>query len=286
MQFNKTELVCRNQSWRCAPTNGFFFNKSYLLVFVLTALLSSCAERPFVPVNTGREYGSPKTPLVVSHLPEKNQWALVRSGHHNVFQKILCFSYPCRKMIGRRAVLHSISLEKLKKKINKNAKKGAYKKYKSAMPSHQNIKFDVIQKPIKVSGDSIVVPVTLPSGPVLKQDSLIILNEFLFETNSYRLKESQLNKLDSIGRFLSLNSTLEARVSGHTDNVGRERYNVELSSLRAEEVAEYLVSHGAAEHQVSFEGFGSSKPIKGNDTEEGRSKNRRVEILISNRKEE
>lgn len=238
-----------------------------------------------MPVNTGREYGSPKTPKVVSHLPEANQWALARSGHHNVFQKILCFSYPCRKMIGRRKVLHSISFEKLKKKTRKNAKKGAYEKYKRVAPLDKEVKPDTVEETMKIIVDSVVAPVVVPSAPVLKQDSLITLSEFLFETNSYLLKEEQLNELDSIGQFLSLSPTLEARVSGHTDNVGRENYNVELSTLRAEEVAKYLINHGAQYDQVSFEGFGSSKPIRGNETEEGRSKNRRVEILISNKKE-
>ncbi|MEQ8364025.1 MAG: OmpA family protein [Cyclobacteriaceae bacterium] len=266
-------------------TGCFYFAKNHLLIIVLVALLNACAERPWVPVNTGREYGSPKTPLVVSHLPEANQWALARSGHHNVFQKILCFSYPCRKMIGRRKVLHSISFEKLKKKTRKNAKKGVYEKYKRVAPPEKEIKLDTIEKTIDVFVDSVAVPISMPSPPVLKQDSLITLSEFLFETNSYRLKDRQLNALDSIGQFLSQNPTLEARVSGYTDNVGRERYNIELSTLRAEVVAEYLINHGALFDQVSFEGLGSSQPIRGNETEEGRSKNRRVEILISNKKE-
>ncbi|MEP2670179.1 MAG: OmpA family protein [Cyclobacteriaceae bacterium] len=256
------------------------------MIIALVALLNACAERPWVPVNTGREYGSPKTPKVVSHLPEANQWALARSGHHNVFQKILCFNYPCRKMIGRRKVLHSISFDKLKKKTRKNARKGVYEKYKRITPSDKQAMPDTIQKNMEVIVDSIIVPVAVPSAPVLKQDSLITLSEFLFETNSYKLKEAQLDALDSIGQFLLLNPTLVAMVSGHTDNVGRESYNLELSTMRAEVVAEYLINHGVDEDQVSFAGFGSSKPIGENKTEGGRGRNRRVEILMSNRKEE
>src|SRR5258708_18685658 len=101
--------------------------KLILIVISLTALLSSCVTRPFVPVNVGREYGNPTTPWVVSHLPEKNEWALARTKPHNVFQRILCFSYPCRKMIGRRKALHAISFKKFQKELQKNAKKGVYK---------------------------------------------------------------------------------------------------------------------------------------------------------------
>ncbi|MCB0492449.1 MAG: OmpA family protein [Cyclobacteriaceae bacterium] len=286
MQFNKVELVSGSHSRSYIHTGRFYFIKKNLLIITLITLLNACSERPFVPVNTGREYGSPNTPKVVSHLPEANQWALARSGHHNVFQKILCFSYPCRKMIGRRKVLHSISFEKLKKKTRKNAKKGMYEKYKRVAPPDRELKPDTVLKSIDVHVDSVIVPVSIPSAPVLKQDSLITLSEFLFETNSYKLKEAQLDALDSIAQFLLRNPTLEAGVSGHTDNVGRESYNLELSTKRAEEVARYLINHGVDEDQVSFAGFGSSKPIGGNETEEGRSKNRRVEILMSNRKEE
>lgn len=267
-------------------TGCLIYIKNHLQIIALIALIGACSERPFVPVNTGREYGSPKTPKVVSHLPEANQWALARSGHHNVFQKILCFNYSCRKMIGRRKVLHSISIEKLKKKIRKNAKKGEYERYKKTISAPQEIRSDAIQEITEALSDSIVVPMTIPSAPILKQDSLIILSEFLFETNSYKLKEAQLDVLDSIGQFLLLSPTLEARVSGHTDNVGTEGYNIELSTMRAEVVAEYLINQGVKGDQITFDGFGSSKPIGENETEEGRSKNRRVEILINNKRRE
>jgi len=81
-------------------------------------LLSSCVKRPFVPVNVGREHGNPTTPWMVSHLPEKNQWALSRTKPHNIFQRIICFDYPCRKMIGRRKALMAISFEDFQKRIN------------------------------------------------------------------------------------------------------------------------------------------------------------------------
>ncbi len=85
----------------------------FLAIILLLVIfsLSSCVKRPFVPVNEGREYGNPTTPLLVSHLPKANQWALARTRHHFFFQKILCSHYPCRKMIGRRKALNAISFE-------------------------------------------------------------------------------------------------------------------------------------------------------------------------------
>lgn len=249
-----------------------------LIVFGLICLLASCAKGPFVPVNEGREYGNPKTPWVVSHLPSANQWALARTGHHHIFQKVLCFNYPCRKMIGRRKTLRAITMHDLKKKIQKNAKKGVYKRYVPVTPAPDTV---------QVVPDTLVAivreePVAIPAPPILKADSLIILSEVLFESNSYRLKREHLSKLDSLGQFLSRHPTLEVRVTGHTDNTGTERHNRTLSVRRAEEVAAYLIAKGANDDRVVFEGMGSTQPIASNDTPEGRSQNRRVEILIRN----
>lgn len=250
---------------------------SISILILLILLTHACVKRPFIPVNEGREYGNAKTPWVVSHLPEANQWALRRTGHHHVFQKILCFSYPCRKMIGRRKVLNGISFEAFKKRIKKNAKKGVYDKYKN--PRKEKI------DSIRLLPDSVnIVAASEPplaiEAPLLKSDSLIVLSDFLFEINSYKLNQNHYAELDSLGKFLQSHPTLIVEISGHTDNTGSERHNVALSARRAEVVAEYLVDEGAWFDKIYFEGFGSSNPIADNATPEGRSKNRRVEILI------
>lgn len=252
-------------------------------------LLNACTPRPFVPVSRGREYGNPKTPWVVSHVPEANRWALARTEHHNVFQKVVCFHYPCRKMIGRRKVLKAISFEKFKKLTKKNAKKGAYKKNPSIRPVNKPMPMDTLLAKQDTVKQRVVQSENrgMPDGPtpILKADSLITLNEFLFETNSYKLKNEHYVELDLLSEFLTEHPTLEVRISGHTDNTGNEHHNVTLSLLRAEAVAQYIITKGVVFEKVYFEGLGSSLPIATNDTEQGRSKNRRVEILIRNPKE-
>lgn len=251
---------------------------AHCLVALIYLLVAGCAKGPWVPVNEGREYGNPRTPWVVSHLPSANQWALARSGHHHVFQKILCFNYPCRKMIGRRKTLRAITMQDLKRKIQKNAKKGVYKRYVPVTPKTDTTR--IIPDSVKTIAREEPAPITTP--PILKADSLIILSEVLFETNSYRLRGEHLSELDSLGKFLSRHPTLEVRITGHTDNTGTERHNRTLSVRRAEVVAEYLIAKGADDDRVVFEGMGSTQPIADNDTPEGRSQNRRVEILIRN----
>lgn len=187
-------------------------------------------------------------------------------------------------MIGRRKVLKAISFEDYRKRIRKNAKKGAYKKTTPVVPTPKKQRPDTVRKPI-LRSDTIAVAQTVASSvapTLLKADSLITLNEFLFATNSYKLKEEHYAQLDLLADFLLARPSLEVSISGHTDNVGNERHNVTLSMRRAESVAQYLINQGVADGQVVFEGFGSSQPISANDTPEGRSKNRRVEILIRN----
>ena len=91
-------------------------------------------------VNVGREYGNPKMPFVLSHLPEKNQRMLTRgnSPHHNIFTVVICFKWACRKTAARNKALHAISFSKFKKRIEKNAKKEMYKKQiKDSIPTRR-----------------------------------------------------------------------------------------------------------------------------------------------------
>lgn len=238
-------------------------------------LLCSCSPKPFIPVNEGREYGNPKTPMFVMHALEKNQWSLNRVDNHGFFKRLICFHYACRRMIGRSKTLLVISKKEYIKVIKKNAERGF---------------FDAPEPKAKVKPDSMVVlPDTativnqLAPEPKLsepKADSLITLDDFLFETNSYKLKPQHYPDLDNLSNYLTARPLLEVTITGHTDTTGDERHNVTLSARRAESVAEYLVGKGVNYDHVIFKGVGSSQPVATNETAAGRSQNRRVEILI------
>ncbi|MBK8673972.1 MAG: OmpA family protein [Bacteroidetes bacterium] len=77
------------------------------------------------------------------------------------------------------------------------------------------------------------------------------------------------------------NPTYKVSIIGHTDNIGNEDFNVKLSLLRAKVVLDYLVLNKIDAKRISIEGNGSKQPIADNNTEEGRAKNRRSEIRIS-----
>jgi outer membrane protein OmpA-like peptidoglycan-associated protein len=185
-------------------------------------------------------------------------------------------------MIGRSKTLQIISRKEFAKVIKRNARRG-YFGTTTPVNTIPPVKQDTMPPPKDVvnTTSNPVEPVPV-SDPILKADSLITLNEFLFETNSYKLRPEHFPELNSLSNFLKSHPTLEVDISGHTDSTGDERHNVTLSTRRAESVAEYLVGKGVNYDKVVFRGLGSSKPLMGNETIEGRSKNRRVEILISN----
>ncbi len=129
-----------------------------------------------------------------------------------------------------------------------------------------------------------MVPEKVEAPPILKTDSLIVLGEVLFATNSSILKSEQFAVLDSIVDFLVKNPRLIVKISGHTDNTGKESYNLKLSTQRADVVAEFLVDNGVDIDRVSSIGLGSSRPIAPNTSDAGRKKNRRVELLIHDKR--
>ena len=87
--------------------------------------------------------------------------------------------------------------------------------------------------------------------------------------------------LDAVADVLKEYKNTTISVSGHTDNVGADAYNMKLSQDRANSVASYLVNRGVASGRVSAAGYGKSSPIASNSSEAGRSQNRRVEVRIN-----
>lgn len=158
-------------------------------------------------------------------------------------------------MIGRRKVLKAISFEKLKKRIRKNAKKGAYK---NIVPKAPALKTTPPDSSIRLHDTvRIVQSIGLPPATtaILQADSLITLNEFLFETNSYKLKQEHFSELDVLSTFLLERPTLKLTISGHTDNTGNEHHNVNLSLRRAESVARYLINKGVLDDKIFLKGL-------------------------------
>jgi len=115
-------------------------------------------------------------------------------------------------------------------------------------------------------GDSIIL--NMPGNITFATDSADI------NSNFYRVLDDVALVLDEFEKTL-------VNVDGHTDNTGSDSYNMNLSQMRANSVAQYLVSRKIMPQRLIVQGFGESRPIADNSTPQGRQLNRRVEIQIS-----
>jgi len=108
----------------------------------------------------------------------------------------------------------------------------------------------------------------------------IVLENIFFHTNEATLTRESHPELDHIQQVLIQNPNLKVEISGHTDDVGADKYNQALSEKRAKAVVDYLIAKGIDKKRLEPKGYGKSKPIAPNTTEEGREKNRRTEFTI------
>lgn len=108
----------------------------------------------------------------------------------------------------------------------------------------------------------------------------IILRNVFYDYNKSTVRQESTAELDRLHELLSENPSIKVEISGHTDNVGGDAYNQELSEARAKSVVEYLIQKGTAEDRLVFKGYGASRPLATNDTPEGRQENRRTEFKI------
>lgn len=113
---------------------------------------------------------------------------------------------------------------------------------------------------------------------LLAKECHVALHGVLFDFNKSTLKPESDSILQQVEVVLQKTPALKLEVQGHTDNVGDDAYNQTLSEARAKSVMAWLTAHGAAPNRLSFKGFGKTMPVASNDTDDGRAKNRRVEI--------
>jgi outer membrane protein OmpA-like peptidoglycan-associated protein len=103
----------------------------------------------------------------------------------------------------------------------------------------------------------------------------------LFDFNKADLKPEATRQLEVVVQALREQPTLQTHITGHTDGIGSDAYNMKLSQRRAESVANYLVKSGASRQNIKTDWRGKREPIAPNDTDAGRAQNRRVEIVLS-----
>ena len=113
-----------------------------------------------------------------------------------------------------------------------------------------------------------------------KQGEEVILRNVQFANNSYDLDEISFTELNTLIDYLNKNPKIKIVIEGHTDNVGKAKENQILSKNRAIAVYNYLTQNNIAENRLSYKGYGESKPLAPNESENGRRINRRTSFKI------
>jgi outer membrane protein OmpA-like peptidoglycan-associated protein len=120
-----------------------------------------------------------------------------------------------------------------------------------------------------------VVPAPAPE-PAAPQK--LVLEGVNFDFDKATLRQEDIGSLDNDVATLKTWGDVDIEVAGHTDSMGSDAYNMKLSQQRAEAVRNFLISRGVAADRLTAKGYGESQPVADNATEEGRFKNRRVEL--------
>ncbi|HYA97900.1 MAG TPA: OmpA family protein, partial [Methylomirabilota bacterium] len=110
---------------------------------------------------------------------------------------------------------------------------------------------------------------------------IVSMSDVLFDTGSATLRSAAREKLAKISGILLAHPGLNLQVEGHTDSVGSDEFNQQLSERRADSVRDFLLQQGVLPSSVAARGFGKTQPVASNDTPEGRQRNRRVEIVVN-----
>ena len=125
--------------------------------------------------------------------------------------------------------------------------------------------------------------VSNPIPETLSVGSTIVFQNIYFQFDKSVILQQSYKELFSLYNLLTDNPKMHIEIGGHTDDQGSVAYNLRLSENRAKAIADYLIAKGINPKRIEFRGYGKSKPIADNSTEEGRSKNRRVEVRILSR---
>ncbi len=114
----------------------------------------------------------------------------------------------------------------------------------------------------------------------VKKDQVIFLNNVFFKGRTAELLPESYPELKRFIEFLKENKRVKILITGHTDNRGKAEELLELSTQRAQKIADYLIANGIKEKRIQVKGYGGSRPIAFNKSKEGRERNNRIEVII------
>ncbi|CAN5326685.1 hypothetical protein BH09BAC3_BH09BAC3_28580 [soil metagenome] len=131
---------------------------------------------------------------------------------------------------------------------------------------------------VPLDPDPVVEPLLWPDGQEVKPDETYILKNIQFEFDKYILLPVSFIELDKLVKIMNAKPDWNAELHGHTDDVGNEEYNLDLSRNRAQSVGDYLKLNGIAADRLIIQGFGKQRPLVESKDDAARTLNRRVEV--------
>jgi outer membrane protein OmpA-like peptidoglycan-associated protein len=195
------------------------------------------------------------------------------------------FNKATNQPIGATIVYHDLSNGKDMGRAQSNPQDGSYKivlPYSKAygflaekeqfLSESNNLDLSEVKVYQEVQQDLYLTP--------LEIGKTITLNNVFFVRSKPDLLPESYPEIERLIKVLNDNPAIRIELSGHTDNVGSAALNKELSEKRVASIKNYLVHNGIAESRISGKGYGGSKPIASNNTEETKKLNRRVEFTI------
>jgi outer membrane protein OmpA-like peptidoglycan-associated protein len=128
--------------------------------------------------------------------------------------------------------------------------------------------------------DSLIAFIENANRPVDKT-TWFSFDRLYFQTGKATLESRSEEQLNNIAAILKVYPNVDLKIGGYSDNVGKEKSNQKLSQVRAETTMKELIKRGVAKNRLKAEGYGSQFPVASNDTDEGRAKNRRIDVRVT-----
>ena len=209
----------------------------------------------------------------------------VRSRETSTYTQGRVFDANTKKPIMADVQLYDLNTDELTQYVTSDAENGDYtvvlnegRQYAMYAAADKylmkSLSFDYSDKR---SFDPLTLDIYLE--PVRSGRS-IVLNNLFFDTNQFELKPKSRTELNRLVDFMKQYADVQVEIIGHTDDVGTDEDNLGLSQNRAKSVYTYLISQGVKAARLRFKGYGESKPLVANDSEDHRQQNRRIELRI------
>ena len=215
--------------------------------------------------------------------PETRQIEAPVSGEVRPSEDIFILNGVVYDVKTRTPIKSTITYVEMKDTISTSFSSGNYRLNLNAQGNY-SLLFNspgYLSKVVEVTKSELNRPDTLEVYLLpLAEGVSFTLDNIYFETSKFDLLQESFKELDELVSILKATSTLRIRVEGHTDNVGDFDKNLELSKKRAQAVKDYLLTKGIAKERVEIQGYGQTRPVAKGQSEEEKSKNRRVEIII------